>query len=318
MPTRSTDREPVSVPLPGTFADALDGFERHVRDERGRSPHTVRAYVGDVRALLDHLADAGREDLAEVDLSDLRAWLARLHALGQTRASLARRAAAARAFTAWAAGRGLMPQDPGARLASPQVHRRLPVVLDPEQAAAVMHAVAEDSTPVAIRDRCMLELLYATGMRVGEMCALDVRDIDYERRTARVMGKGRKERMVPFGVPAAKALVDWLAAREEMAGPEAGQALLLGVHGRRIDPRTVRTVVGRATSDAGVPRLAPHGLRHSAATHVLQGGADLRAVQELLGHASLATTQRYTHVSAERLRQAFNQAHPRAVDDGQA
>ena len=318
MPKRSTGEQAAQVPLPGAFAEALDGFERHVRDERGRSPHTVRAYVGDVRALLDHLADAGREDLAEVDLSDLRAWLSRLHALGQSRASLARRAAAARAFTAWATRRHLMPRDPGVRLASPQVHRRLPTVLDPEQAAAVMQAAAEDCAPVSIRDRCILELLYATGMRVGELCALDVPDIDHERRTARVMGKGRKERVVPFGVPAAKSLADWLVARERVAGPDAGQALLLGVHGRRIDPRTVRTVVGRATVDAGVPRLAPHGLRHSAATHVLEGGADLRAVQELLGHSSLATTQRYTHVSAERLRQAFNQAHPRAVDEGQA
>lgn len=306
------------VPLPGDFADALAGFERHVRDERGRSPHTVRAYIGDVRALLDHLADAGRVDLAEVDLSDLRTWLARLHALGQSRATLARRAAAARAFTAWCTRRGLMPYDPGARLASPQVHRRLPVVLDPGQAAAVMQAVPEDSGPEPIRDRCILELLYATGMRVGELCALDLSDIDHERRTARVMGKGGKERVVPFGVPAARALDGWLGVREQVAAACSGQALILGLHGRRIDPRTVRTIVGRATVQAGVPRLAPHGLRHSAATHVLEGGADLRAVQELLGHASLATTQRYTHVSAERLRQAFTQAHPRAVDDGGA
>ncbi len=304
--------------LPGPMTDAFEGFARHIRDERGRSAHTVRAYLGDVRGLLGFLARSGRTDLASVELADLRAWLASLHADGQSRATLARRAAAARTFTAWCAKRGLIPRDPGGRLASPQVRRPLPVVLDQGQAAAVMDAMDADGEPVAVRDRCILELLYATGIRVSELCALDLPDLDHARRTVRVMGKGRKERVVPFGVPAAGALHEWIGVREAFVGPASCGALILGIQGRRIDPRTVRTIVGRATLNAGVPRLAPHGLRHSAATHVLEGGADLRAVQELLGHASLATTQRYTHVSAERLRQAFNQAHPRAVDDGRA
>ena len=304
--------------LPATMAAAREGFRAHVADERGRSPHTVRAYVGDVQALLEFLAKSGRTDLGDLGLADLRAWLATLHAAGQSRASLARRAAAARTFTAWCRKRGIIATDPGARLSSPAVRRRLPTVLDQGQASAVMEAAVGDGGPTSIRDRCLLELLYATGIRVSELCALDLVDVDHDRRTVRVMGKGRKERVVPFGVPAAHALQQWLGVREHFAGPASGGALLLGVQGRRIDPRTVRTVVDRATVNAGVPRLAPHGLRHSAATHVLEGGADLRAVQELLGHASLATTQRYTHVSAERLRQAFNQAHPRAVDDGSA
>ena len=304
--------------LPAGLAGALEAFGAHVRDERGRSPHTVRAYLGDVRALLAHLATSGRTDLAGLALADLRGWLATLHAAGQSRASLARRAAAARAFTAWCARRGLLPDDPGVRLASPQVPRRLPTVLDPEQAATVMDAAGADEGPASVRDLCILEVLYATGIRVQELCALDLGDVDHGRRTVRVLGKGNKERVVPFGVPASRALQSWLAVRSQFCGPESGNALLLGVQGRRIDPRMVRTIVERATIEAGVPRLAPHGLRHSAATHVLEGGADLRAVQELLGHASLATTQRYTHVSAERLRQAFNQAHPRALDEGSA
>ncbi|MFM8896038.1 MAG: tyrosine recombinase XerC [Actinomycetales bacterium] len=302
-------------PLPAVLREALEGFATHIRDERGRSPHTVRAYLGDVRALLVFLAQSDRADLADLQLADLRAWLAGLHAAGQSRASLARRAAAARAFTSWCARRGLIASDPGSRLAGGQVPRRLPTVLDPEQAAAVMSAAGADDGPVAVRDRCLLELLYGTGIRVGELCALDLSDVDLSRHTLRVLGKGNKERVVPFGIPAARAVTDWLDTRDALTGPHSGWALLLGVQGRRIDPRTVRTIVGRATVGAGVPRLAPHGLRHSAATHVLQGGADLRAVQEFLGHASLATTQRYTHVSAERLRQAFIQAHPRAVED---
>ena len=220
-----------------------------------------------------------------------------------------------------------MAQDVGARLASPSVPKPLPTVLSGEQAQALMSTAAAPTTGVdepaevppgfgalAVRDLAMIELLYATGMRVGELCGLDLGAVDRGQRVARVFGKGAKERIVPFGVPADAALADWLAVRDEVAQPAAGSALFVGARGRRIDPRTVRDVVARLARQAGVPVIGPHGLRHSAATHVLEGGADLRSVQELLGHSSLATTQRYTHISVERLRAAFDQAHPRAGD----
>ena len=176
----------------------------------------------------------------------------------------------------------------------------------------VAGVAADDGDPMSARDRAMLELLYATGIRVSELCAVDVGDVDRRRRTVRVLGKGGKERVVPFGGPADAALQDWMDVRPTLAGPSAGQALFLGARGGRVDPRVVRQTVHRLTRLAGVTELAPHGLRHSAATHVLEGGADLRSVQELLGHASLSTTQRYTHVSVERLRSTFAQAHPRS------
>ncbi len=308
--------------LPDGLGDALDAFVRHVRDERGRSVHTVRAYRGDVADLLSFCAGGSVRDPAGITLGHLRGWLALQSRNGRARSTLARRAAAARAFTAWCLRRGLAPTDVGARLASPQVSRSLPVVLDVGEAAALMdHAAtaADDGSAVAVRDRSIVELLYATGIRVAELCSADVGDADLDRRTVRVRGKGGKERTVPFGVPAARALRDWLAVRQELASQGATSApahddpLFVGSRGSRIDPRTVRAVVHRLTVQAGVPALAPHGLRHSAATHVLEGGADLRTVQELLGHASLATTQRYTHVSVERLRATYRQAHPRST-----
>lgn len=303
--------------LPLGFQQPLTRFGEYVAHERGRSEHTLRAYLADVRSLLTFAVEQGVTELDDVDLGLLRRWLAAQHARGLARASIGRRAAAVRAFTAWCSRRGLMQSDPGTRLASPQLPKRLPVVLSQAQAELVMDLAADqvqDGDPVAVRDRCLVEVLYATGIRVGELCALDLTDVDAERRTMRVLGKGRKERIVPFGVPAWRAIEAWLVMRPSLLGANSGAALFLGARGGRIDQRAVRAVVGRTTAQAGVPRLAPHGLRHSAATHVLEGGADLRSVQELLGHASLATTQRYTHVSAERLRRSFNQAHPRAVD----
>ncbi len=308
--------DPVDVTaLPAALADALDGFVAHVRDERGCSPATVRAYRADVASLCAFGATFGVREPADLRLGHLRAWLAADAERGLARSSLARRAASARGFTSWCERRGLTPADVGARLASPRAARVLPTVLDAGQARALMEVAqiaTDDETAVAARDRAIVELLYGTGIRVGELCAIDVDDIDGSRRTVRVTGKGDKQRTVPFGIPAQDALDDWLAVRSELASPAAGAAMFVGVQGRRIDPRAVRTVVHRLTARAGVPDLAPHGLRHSAATHVLEGGADLRAVQELLGHASLATTQRYTHVSIERLRATFAQAHPRA------
>ncbi|HSK25986.1 MAG TPA: tyrosine recombinase XerC [Jiangellales bacterium] len=304
--------------LPEELARVLGDFERHLAAERDRSPHTVRAYVGDVADLLDHLHRRGGAELADLDLRTLRSWLARLRSQGRARTTLARRASAARVFTAWAARQGLTESDPGAALASPRGRRPLPAVLRVDEAAdllaALDHEAAGTGDPVALRDRAMLELLYAGGLRVAELVGLDVDDLDRERRLVRVLGKGRKERSVPYGLPADRALAGWLdAGRPTLVAEGVGPALFLGTRGRRIDTRAVRRVVhARLAAVPGAPDMGPHGLRHTAATHLLEGGADLRSVQELLGHSSLATTQVYTHVSAERLRAAYQQAHPRA------
>jgi integrase/recombinase XerC len=303
--------------LPPGLAEAADGFERHLALERNRSPHTVRAYLGDVVGLLDHLTRLGGRRVADLELGTLRGWLGVLRARGASRATMARRAAALRTFTAWAHACGLIADDPGQLLASPKTARNLPPVLRPDEAARLMTAPDPDGTAapaVALRDRLVVELLYASGIRVSELVGLDVDDVDRRRRVLRVLGKGSKQRTVPYGLPADQALDDWLrSGRPELATAESGAALLLGVRGRRIDQRTVRAIVHRrAAAVPGAPDLGPHGLRHTAATHLLEGGADLRAVQELLGHASLATTQIYTHVSVERLRSTYQRAHPRA------
>ncbi len=280
----------------------------------------MRAYVGDVRDLLTHLQRLGVGRLGDADVRSLRSWLAKQQSLGRSRSTMARRATAARVFTAWSQRTGRAPSDIGALLGTPKPHRSLPEALSLAQASALLDqasvCAAEDG-PIGVRDAAMLELLYATGIRVGELVGLDVDDVDHDRRVVRVLGKGGKERTVPYGVPAEAALRRWLKGgahgRSGVARTGSGPALFLGARGRRIDPRTVRTVVHRRLAAVpGTPDLGPHGLRHSAATHLLEGGADLRAVQELLGHASLATTQLYTHVTSERLRSAYRQAHPRA------
>ncbi|HLY34815.1 MAG TPA: tyrosine-type recombinase/integrase, partial [Jatrophihabitantaceae bacterium] len=257
----------------------------------------------------------GGRSVADLDLSMLRGWLAVQRRNGAARATLARRSASLRTFTAWAHRTGLAPGDPGQHLASPRAHRVLPPVLDATEAAAVVESAPEgDPTPVTRRDRLVVELLYASGIRVSELVGLDVDDVDRRRRVLRVLGKGGKERTVPYGLAAERALEDWLAhGRPQLARAGSGAALLLGARGGRLDPRMARSVVhARVRAVAGAPDIGPHGLRHTAATHLLEGGADLRSVQELLGHASLATTQIYTHVSVERLRQTYLRAHPRA------
>lgn len=300
--------------LPPSMGEAVDAFERYLQLELNRSAHTVRAYLGDVVGLLDHLAHLGGRRVSDLDLATLRGWLAVQRNRGAARSTLARRSAALRTFSAWAHRAGLAESDPGQLLSSPRAHRTLPPILHVEEAAAAMQTPDEELTPLVRRDHLIVELLYATGIRVSELTGLDIDDVDRARRVLRVMGKGAKERTVPYGLPAERALQDWLArGRPELAREASGVALLLGVRGGRIDPRTVRTVVHqRVAAVPGAPDLGPHGLRHSAATHLLDGGADLRTVQELLGHASLATTQIYTHVSVERLRAVYGQAHPRA------
>jgi integrase/recombinase XerC len=303
--------------LPEEFARALAAYERHLVSERDLTPHTVRAYLGDVSGMLAHAAALGLGSLDDLDVRTLRSWLANQKTLGKARTTMARRATAVRVFTAWAARTGRAAGDPGAQLGSPKAHTSLPPALGVAEARALLDAaaaVADDGGPVALRDVAVLELLYATGIRVGELCGLDVDDVDRGRRVVRVFGKGRKERTVPFGLPADRALGRWLdSGRPLLLAPGAGAALFLGARGGRIDQRAVRSMVHRRLADVpDAPDLGPHGLRHTAATHLLEGGADLRTVQELLGHASLATTQIYTHVTAERLRSAYRQAHPRA------
>lgn len=302
----------VPADLPPGLAAARAEFVRHLALELDRSPHTVRAYDGDLASLLQHAADTGVSAVGELDVHLLRSWLARLRAEGASRATLARRGSTARTFTAWAHRTGRLGTDPGLLLASPKSLRTLPEVLRADEAAKLVDVQGDEV--VDLRDRVVLELLYATGVRVGELCGLDVDDVDTGRRVVRVLGKGRKERAVPYGVPAQRALDAWLLrGRPVWVGPRTGAALLLGARGGRIDPRTVRAVVHRRLADVpGAPDLGPHGLRHTAATHLLEGGADLRSVQELLGHATLATTQIYTHVSIERLRKSYERAHPRA------
>ena len=294
----------------------LDEFDEYLDLQCGRSAHTRRAYLGDLRSLLAFLGDRGI-GLDALSLPVLRSWLSASAGAGAARTTLARRTSAVKAFTAWGARRGVLTGDPAGRLQVPKAHRTLPAVLRQDQAADAMAAAksgAEQGDPLALRDRLIVEMLYATGIRVSELCGLDVDDVDARHRLVRVLGKGNKQRSAPFGLPAADALGAWLAdGRPALVTAESGPALLLGARGRRLDVRQARTVVHQTVAAVdGAPDIGPHGLRHSAATHLLEGGADLRVVQELLGHSSLATTQLYTHVAVSRLRAVHDQAHPRA------
>jgi integrase/recombinase XerC len=298
-------------------SDALPAFERHLRAERGRSAHTVRAYVRDVGVFLDEVDAHDEAGLRSVTLSDLRAHLGVLSRRGAARSTIARTSASLRTFFGWLERSGRLEADPSLRLSAPSRHRTLPPVLAQRSATALLDiaaVAADDDDPIHVRDRAALELLYGTGIRVGELVGLDVDDVDLGSNVLRVVGKGDKERRVPFGIPARRAVTAWLeSGRPRLVTAQSGPALLLGRRGGRADQRQIRAAVHellRHVPDA--PDLGPHGLRHSAATHLLEGGADLRMVQELLGHASLATTQIYTHVSVDRLKRSYAQAHPRA------
>jgi len=295
-----------------------DAFLKYLESERNLSVHTVRAYLGDLDSFFEHLEKLDITDFSKLELSHIRSWLANQQVKGGARTTLSRRAVSIRLFTKWATKKGYLAKDVGATLATPKGARTLPDVLNVADAGLAMDAlatrVAEEDGPIAKRDCAMVEVLYASGARVSELCGLDLQDIDYERNTIRVIGKGNKERTIPLGNPAMRALDAWLKdGRSSLAGDKSDRAVFLGARGKRIDQRTVRTVVYHALEALeGAVKLGPHALRHSAATHLLEGGADLRTVQEILGHASLATTQIYTHVSTERLQKAFKQAHPRA------
>ena len=298
--------------------EVRSAFERYLEAERNLSVHTIRAYLGDLDSFFDHLERFDLIDLSALELSHIRSWLANQQVKGGARTTLSRRATSIRLFTKWATKKGYLTKDVGATLATPKGARTLPDVLTVADASLAMDAMAarvgEEDGPISKRDAAMLEILYASGARVSELCGLDLEDIDYSRQTIRVLGKGNKERTIPIGNPAMRALELWLNdGRETLVGAKSERAVFLGARGKRIDQRTVRTMVYHALAALeGVEKMGPHALRHSAATHLLEGGADLRTVQEILGHASLATTQIYTHVSTERLQKAFKQAHPRA------
>lgn len=293
----------------------VEAFADHLGVERGLSAHTVRAYVADVEAFAGWAFRAGVSALDDVTIVTIRGWLGQMADRGAARSSLARRGAAVRAFFAWTHRTGRTAADPAARLASPRVPRTLPTVLAVDPAARLMEsarAAAASGEARDVRAWAAAEMLYATGVRVGELVGADRDDLDVDERTLRVLGKGAKERVVPFGVPAARAVRAWLGVRHQLVGATSGAALFLGDRGGRWSQRRVREVVHELAAAAGVEDVGPHDLRHSAATHLLEGGSDLRSVQEVLGHSTLATTERYTHVSADRLRASFEQAFPRA------
>ena len=300
------------------LSEIRDAFLKYLESERNLSAHTIRAYLGDLDSFFEHLEKLDVTDFSKLELSHIRSWLANQQVKGGARTTLSRRAVSIRLFTKWATKKEYLAKDVGAMLATPKGARTLPDVLNVADAGLAMDAlatrVAEEDGPLSKRDCAMVEVLYASGARVSELCGLDLQDIDYERNTIRVIGKGNKERTIPLGNPAMRALDAWLKeGRPSLAGDKSDRAVFLGARGKRIDQRTVRTVVYQALEALeGAVKLGPHALRHSAATHLLEGGADLRTVQEILGHASLATTQIYTHVSTERLQKAFKQAHPRA------
>jgi integrase/recombinase XerC len=305
----------VSTELPGQLDKALIEFADFLLNTSGRSQHTVRAYVADVERLFSVMAQNDCNELSDLSLSILRIWLASEFE-SHSPATTARRVAAVRAFTAWAVKTKKLNSDVGLMLVPPKTKKTLPNYLTTDQVNEVLNVASissDDDNPVGIRNLAILELLYATGIRVSELVGLDLIDINFADNTIRVTGKGNKQRTVPFGIPARDALERWLqVGRPEML-KENTNAVFLGIRGKRIDQRVVREMIYEVLGHlADAPLMGPHGLRHTAATHLVEGGADLRTVQELLGHASLATTQVYTHVSAARLKSAYQQAHPRA------
>lgn len=297
------------------ISEAADTWARELTHVRRLATATVRAYRSDLR---DFAAALDDPMLVDVDLEMLREWLWRATQRGDARSTLARRAASVRGFFAWAADEQLVPLDPSLRLVSPKRGRTLPTIATAPTMTTVLdgaRARAVDGDPVALRDAALLELLYAAALRVSEVCGTDLDDLDRSRRTVRVLGKGGKERVVPYGGPAAEALEAYVVqGRPVLVGRGAGTgAVFVGARGARLGARSAYEIVSRTVAPAlGAAAVGPHALRHSAATHLLDGGADLRTVQEMLGHASLGTTQIYTHVSAEKLTATYRLAHPRA------
>jgi integrase/recombinase XerC len=295
-----------------------EAYRAHLIEERNLSENSIRAYLADLDSLLLHINQLGVTEFSQLELNHVRSWLANLQIKGAARSSITRRVVSIRAFTYWGAKNGWLASDIGRDLVAPKPERHLPEIVDIAGASLTLEALhtrsMEDQSPSNIRDVAMVETLYGTGIRVSELVGLNLGDLDRARNTIRVIGKGDKERIVPIGQPALRAIDRWLnEARTELSSSQSGEALFLGSRGKRIDPRVVRQVVYEAMQALGSnKKMGPHALRHSAATHLLEGGADLRTVQEILGHSSLATTQIYTHVSEERIKKAYEQAHPRA------
>ena len=295
-----------------------EAYYAHLLNERNLSDNSIRAYIADLESLLIHVNQLGVTEFSQLTINHIRSWLANLQSRGSARSSITRRVVSIRAFTYWGARNGWLEADIGRDLVAPKPERHLPEVLDIERASMALEALhlraSEEPSPLAIRDVAIVETLYGSGIRVSELTGLNLDDVDRERSTLRVIGKGNKERVVPIGNPAMRALDRWISeGRPELSSDAIQRALFLGSRGKRIDQRVVRDVVYDATEAVGAEKkLGPHALRHSAATHLLEGGADLRTVQEILGHSSLSTTQIYTHVSEERIKKAYEQAHPRA------
>jgi integrase/recombinase XerC len=290
---------------------ALAGFRRHLERERNASPHTVRAYIDDLGQFMAHLRlELGREPRPrDVDVMLLRGFLARLHREGLKKSSAARKLASLRTFFRYLCREGILEANPARALLSPRLERRIPAHLDEADVGRLL-AVAGDRD-ADVRARAILELLYATGIRCAELVGLDLPEVDLEARFVRVLGKGQKERLVPFGAPAEKALRAYLPVRASCR-PRT-DALLVNARGGRLTDRSVRSIVQRRVVQAAVAqRISPHGLRHSFATHLLERGADLRSIQELLGHARLSTTQKYTHLDARYILEIYSKTHPRA------
>jgi integrase/recombinase XerC len=290
---------------------ALAGFRRHLERERNASPHTVRAYIDDLGQFMAHLRlELGREPRPrDVDVMLLRGFLARLHREGLKKSSAARKLASLRTFFRYLCREGILEANPARALLSPRLERRIPAHLDEADVGRLL-AVAGDRD-ADVRARAILELLYATGIRCAELVGLDLPEVDLEARFVRVLGKGQKERLVPFGAPAEKALRAYLPVRASCR-PRT-DALLVNARGGRLTDRSVRSIVQRRVVQAAVAqRISPHGLRHSFATHLLERGADLRSIQELLGHARLSTTQKYTHLDARHILEIYSKTHPRA------
>lgn len=298
------------------YAKALDRFRTHLEAGRGYSKHTVKGYLTDLADLIDFLEVQGAVDLAELDLELLRAWLFTLSERDMAKSSMARKTASIRSFTSWLFEQGEIETDPGLRLRTPKASKTLPKVATRQAMTEIFESLeqlAQEGTPSALRDLLLVELLYATGARVSEIAGLNLDDVDSTRRLIRVTGKGNKQRMIPYGTPAEAALDRWITqGRPQLASNKTKFELLLNSQGGRLGVRQIYEVVAKALAGTAIGAAGPHALRHTAATHLLDGGADLRAVQELLGHASLGTTQIYTHVSIERLKAGYTSAHPRA------
>lgn len=301
--------------MPADWNELTQRFADSLTNLKGYSKNTVKSYLIDVKDLGDFLDQQKVQSIKDLDLALLRQWLWEVSQRDAANSTLARKSAAIRSFTAWALAEGLIEADPGQRLKSPKASRHLPKVVAKaslEDIFTHLKTLAESGEPAAIRDRLVFEMLYATGCRVSELCGLNILSVDLGRNIIRVMGKGSKERVVPFGLPARDALDAYLAIRSGFKPAGGETALLLNSKGKRLGVRAVYQLVAGLLAETPTGASGPHTLRHTAATHLLDGGADLRAVQELLGHASLGTTQIYTHVSVERLREGYKNAHPRA------